>query len=132
MWGQNPLIGSYNALLHCTGVDILDVITHTSFGGYRFRRFEVVMDRISDFSIEFQRRRYDTLPVPCQCVIISFGDVMNNLVTMAPVYHTCHCVDRKVTMLMLFFMCEFNIGQCSRLLSALLALSYVKVVGYYN
>ena len=51
-----------------TWVDIRDLVTPANFGSHRFRRFRMA-GRISDFSIDFQRRPYNTLALPCQRVI---------------------------------------------------------------
>ena len=44
----------------CTGVHIRDVVTGANFGSHRFRRFRMAEGRISGFSIDFQRRSYNT------------------------------------------------------------------------
>jgi len=54
-----------------TVVDIPDPVTYTNFGYYRLRRFWVAVVQISPFPIDFYRRPYNTLALPCKCVIDS-------------------------------------------------------------
>ena len=54
----------------CVVVDIRDVVTPANFGSHRFKRFRMAGGRISGFSIDFQRRPYNTVALPCQRVII--------------------------------------------------------------
>ena len=54
----------------CTDGDIRDVITLANFGVNRFRGFSVARGQILGFSIGFCRRPYNTLALPCKCVII--------------------------------------------------------------
>ena len=66
MWGAkcpNRIVMQF-----CTRIDIRDVVTPANFGSHRFRRFRMG-GRISGFSIDFQRRPYNTLALPCQRVI---------------------------------------------------------------
>ena len=56
----------------CAGVCIQDVITHANFGDNRFRGFGVARGQISRFSIDLRRRPYNTLALPCQCVIVKY------------------------------------------------------------
>ena len=53
----------------CITVGIRNTISDANFGSHRFRLFRVAWCRISGFSIDFQRRPYDTLALPCQRVI---------------------------------------------------------------
>jgi len=50
-------------------VDIRDVITYATFGDNRLRGFGVARGRISHFAIDLRRRPYNTLALPCKCVI---------------------------------------------------------------
>jgi len=51
-------------------VDIPDVVTYTNFGDHRLRGFLVAGGQISPSPIDFHRRPYNTLALPCECVII--------------------------------------------------------------
>ena len=68
MWGAK--FSNRIVMQSCTGVDIRDVVTPANFGSHRFRRFRMAEGRISGFSIDFQRRPYNTLALPCQRVIV--------------------------------------------------------------
>ena len=50
-------------------VDIPDVVTYTNFGDHRLRGFWVAGDQISPSPIDFHRRPYNTLALPCERVI---------------------------------------------------------------
>ena len=50
-------------------VDIADVVTYTNFGDYRLRGFWVAGGQISPSPIDFHRRPYNTLALPCERVI---------------------------------------------------------------
>jgi len=50
-------------------VDIPDVVTYTNFGDHRLRGFWVVGGQISPSPIDFHRRHYNTLALPCERVI---------------------------------------------------------------
>jgi len=50
-------------------VDITDVVTHTNFGDHRLRGFGGAGSQISPFPIDFHRRSYNTLALPCERVI---------------------------------------------------------------
>jgi len=50
-------------------VDIADVVTYTKFGDHRLRGFWVAGGQISPSPIDFHRRRYNTLALPCERVI---------------------------------------------------------------
>ena len=54
----------------CTVVDIPDVVKCENFGDHRLRGFWVAGGQISPFPIDFHRRPYNTLALPCECVII--------------------------------------------------------------
>jgi len=49
--------------------DIQDVITTANFGDDRLSRFCVTMGQILGFSIGFRRHPYNTLILPCECVM---------------------------------------------------------------
>jgi len=50
-------------------VDIPDVVTYTNFGDHRLRGFWVAGGQISPSPIDFHRRPYNTLALPCERVI---------------------------------------------------------------
>ena len=58
-------------------VDIPDAVTYANFGDHRLRGFWVAGGQISPFFIDFQRRPYNTLALPCERVmwveILDFG-----------------------------------------------------------
>ena len=51
-------------------VDIQDIITCATFGDDLLRGLGVARDRISRFPIDLRRLPYNTLAVPCECVIL--------------------------------------------------------------
>ena len=53
----------------CTVVDIPDILTYTNFGDHRLRGFWVAGGQISPTPIDFHRRPYNTLALPCERVI---------------------------------------------------------------
>ena len=53
----------------CMSVDIHDVITCATFCDDRLRGLGVARGRISRFPIDLRRRPYNTLALPCECVI---------------------------------------------------------------
>ena len=50
-------------------VDIPDVVKYTNFGDHRLRGFWVAGGQISPSPIDFHRRPYNTLALPCERVI---------------------------------------------------------------
>jgi len=50
-------------------VDIPVVITSANFGEDRLRGLGVAGDQNLPFSIDFDRRPYNTLALPCECVM---------------------------------------------------------------
>ena len=50
-------------------VDVTDLVTYTNFGVRRLRGFWVAVGQISLFPIDFDRRPYNTLALPCESVI---------------------------------------------------------------
>ena len=52
-------------------VDIADIVTYTNFGDRRLRGFWVAGGQISPSPIDFHRRPYNTLALPCERVINS-------------------------------------------------------------
>ena len=50
-------------------VDIQNVITYPTFGDDRLRGLGVARGRISRFPIDLRRRPYNTVALPCECVI---------------------------------------------------------------
>jgi len=57
----------------CTVVDIADVVPYTNFGDHRLRVFWVAVGQISPSPIDFHRRPYNTLALPCERVISAFS-----------------------------------------------------------
>ena len=55
----------------CTVVDIADVVAYTNFGDHRLRGFWVAGGQISPSPIDFHRRPYNTLALPCERVILT-------------------------------------------------------------
>ena len=55
----------------CMSVDIHDVITCATFCDARLRGLGVARGRISRFPIDLRRRPYNTLALPCECVILT-------------------------------------------------------------
>jgi len=53
----------------CVVVDISDIVTYTNFGDHRLMVFWVVGGHISPSPIDFHRRPYNTLALPCERVI---------------------------------------------------------------
>ena len=53
----------------CRWVDIHDLITYATSGDDRLRGLGVALGRISRFSIDLRHRPYNTLALPCECVI---------------------------------------------------------------
>ena len=63
----------------CMSVDIQDVITCATFCDDRLRDLGVARSRISRFStIDLRRRPYNTLALPCECVISFLVFVKNH------------------------------------------------------
>ena len=54
----------------CTDVGVRDVITSANFYDSRIRGLSVVGGQILGFSIDLHRRPYNTLALPCECVIV--------------------------------------------------------------
>jgi len=53
----------------CMSVDIQELITCATFCDDQLRGLGVAMGRISSFPIDLRRRPYNTLALPCECVI---------------------------------------------------------------
>jgi len=53
----------------CMVVDIPNAVTYTNFGDHRLRGFWVSGGQISPFPIDFHRRPYNTLALPCERVM---------------------------------------------------------------
>jgi len=53
----------------CMVVDIPDVVKYANFGDHRLRGFWVAEGQISPSPIDFHRRPYNTLALPCERVI---------------------------------------------------------------
>ena len=54
----------------CTVVDIPDVVTYTNVGDHRLRGFWVAGGQIPPSPIDFHRRPYNTLALPCERVML--------------------------------------------------------------
>jgi len=54
----------------CMVVHVTDTVSYTNFGDHRLRGFWVAKDQISPSPIDFHRRPYNTLALPCKCVIL--------------------------------------------------------------
>ena len=67
IWGEKTPCRIYTKF--CTTGDIRDIITPANFWIDRFRGLSVAMGQILGFSIGFRRRPYNTLALPCECVI---------------------------------------------------------------
>jgi len=84
----------------CMSVDTQDVITRATFCDEWLRGLGVARGRISRFPIDLRRRPYNTLALPCECVIIkdqsmsSQATVRLNTHNLLLVIHgrTCHFV----------------------------------------
>jgi len=63
-----------------TVVDIPDVVTYTNFGDHRLRGFWVAGGQICLCPIDFHRHPYNTLALPCECVICKYlsGEVFES------------------------------------------------------
>ena len=57
----------------CTGVGVHDVITSANFYDCRLWGLSVVGGQILGFSVDSRRRPYNTLALPCECVIGTNG-----------------------------------------------------------
>ena len=53
----------------CMWVDIQDLIAYATFGDDRLRGLGMARGRISHSPIDLRRRPYNTLALPCECVI---------------------------------------------------------------
>ena len=53
----------------CMTVDTADLVTYTNFADHRLRGFWVAGGQISQSPIDFHRRPYNTLALPCERVI---------------------------------------------------------------
>jgi len=58
----------------CTDVGVHDVITCADLYDYRLRDLGVAGGQILGFSIDLRCRPYNTLALPCECVIDRFSD----------------------------------------------------------
>ena len=58
----------------CTGVGVHDVITHADLYYDHLRCVGVAGGQILGFSIDLLRRPYNTLALPCECVIMLASD----------------------------------------------------------
>ena len=58
----------------CTGVGVHDVITSANFYDCRLWGLSVVGGQIWGFSIDSRCRPYNTLALPCECVILAYAE----------------------------------------------------------
>ena len=56
--------------------DIQDRISYATFGDDPLRALGVARGRISGFPIDLRRRPYNTLPLPCKCVLDNFWNTI--------------------------------------------------------
>jgi len=54
-------------------VDIADLVTYTNFGDHRLTGFWLAGGQISPSPIDFHRRPYNTLALPCERVMSTCG-----------------------------------------------------------
>ena len=54
-------------------VDIPNIVTYTNFGDHRLRGFWVVWGQIPPSVINFRRHPYNTLALPCECVMLTLN-----------------------------------------------------------
>ena len=66
-------------------VDVPDVVTYTNFGDHRLRGFRVARGQISPSPIDFHRRPYNTLALPCERVI-------RVLLLLVPIFNVGLCI----------------------------------------
>ena len=64
----------------CTDVGVHDVITSADLYDYRLRGLGVAGGQILGFSIDLLSRPYNTLALPCECVI-SRSDIIHRQIT---------------------------------------------------
>ena len=79
-------------------VDIPDVVTYTNFGDHRLRGFWMAGGQISPSPIDFHRRPYNTLALPCERVIdySSAVDLVALRFEQCPICCRFHCVASKL------------------------------------
>jgi len=71
-------------------VDIPDVITSANFGKDRLRGLGVAGGQNLPFSIDFDRRPYNTLALPCECVKQKpRNSISINMQTAATLFNRC-------------------------------------------
>ena len=81
----------------CVVVDIADVVTYTNFGDHRLRGFWVAGGQISPSRIDFHRRPYNTLALPCERVTFNCKrDAVSSRVVISTVLVAC-CTLERVT-----------------------------------
>jgi len=68
----------------CTSVGVHDVITSANFYDCRLWGLSVVGGQILSFSIDSRRRPYNTLALPCECVIVTLLPC-ESVVTKSPI-----------------------------------------------
>ena len=57
-------------------VDIPDIVKYANFGDHRLRDFWVAGGQISPSPIDFHRRPYNTLALPCERVMVTIQPAM--------------------------------------------------------
>ena len=71
-------------LKFCMVAGIPDVITRAYFGNDRLRGLRVTGGQIFPFPIGFRRRPYNTLALPCECVIVEQMDRRTEAIALPP------------------------------------------------
>ena len=77
----------------CMSVDIHDVITCVTFCDDRLSGLGVARGRISRFPIDLRRRPYNTLALPCECVIQLYNLTTSVLMCKVKCLCVCECVN---------------------------------------
>ena len=77
-------------------VDIPDVVTYTNFGDHLLKVFWVAGGQIFPSPIDFHRRPYNTLALPCECVMIETTATweINKIIIMIVDDDVCAAVER--------------------------------------
>ena len=80
----------------CVVVDVPDVVKYANFGDHRLRGFWLAGGQISPSPIDFHRRPYNTLALPCervmdnlQFLVLVFAVLMSKLCNVSLFYLCC-------------------------------------------
>ena len=76
-YGEKNPLSDLLKILHWG--DIQNVVTDAHFGVDRLRGFNAARGQILGFSIGFCRRPYNTLALPCECLIVLCFIVINSI-----------------------------------------------------